>query len=88
MTVAQMKGQWAEYKCTSREWLVSVDQINSEIVSTPFTVKLNKSLVRKSDYYLYYNIIPTIPVSSQARWVLKRHLVRVSPSGEFNVVHK
>lgn len=88
ITVAVMNGQWADYKCTSKEWILSVKNSNSDETPLLFTGKLKKSLVKKSDFDIYYNIVPTIPVGPQVIRTLRRLVVRFSPNGEFNVVYK
>jgi hypothetical protein len=87
-TVAKMFGRWADYKCTSKEWLIAIDPDESENAGNFITVKLKENQVRKSEFYSYYNIIPTMPIDPKARWLLKRHLVRFSPDGEIKIVNK
>jgi hypothetical protein len=97
ITQAEINHQMADFRCTRKEWLIVVDHINrcseekgwcTEIEMLPVTGKLKRSSQKKSNFYSFYNIIPTIPVSPQIRWILKRHWVRVSLSGETIVVHK
>ena len=97
ITQAELNHQLGDYLCTPSEWLIAVDYINrcsevkgwcTEIEMLPITGKLIKSLSIKSNLYSFYNIIPTIPVSPETRWILRRHWVRVSIDGETTVVHK
>ena len=97
ITQAEIDHQFADYLCTPSEWLIAVDYINrcsevkgwcTEIEMMPITGKLKRSLSIKSNSYSFFNIIPTIPVSPETRWILKRHWVRVSIDGETTVVHK
>jgi hypothetical protein len=97
ITQAEIDHQLADYLCTPSEWLIAVDNINrcsevkgwcTEIEMLPITGKLKRSLSIKSDLYSFYNLIPTVPVSPETRWILKRHWVRVSIYGETTVVQK
>ena len=82
ITAAALEGKWADYSCSMKEWFIQVESY------APFFGKLKISSVRNSDHYTYYNIVPTIPVGSEIRWILRQNWVRVSPDGEIIVVHK
>jgi hypothetical protein len=97
ITQAELNHHLGDYLCTRNEWLISVDYINrcsevkgwcTEIEMLPITGKLKRYLSIKSDLYTFYNIIPTVPVSPETRWILRRHWVRVSIDGETTVVKK
>lgn len=80
--VAKMNGKWADYTCPMKEWLIEIEG------SSLFIGKLKLSSTKHSELYNYYNIIPTIPVGPEIRWILKQHWARVSSDGEILVVHK
>lgn len=88
-------GSLNDYFCQPDEWLVVVDNVNrckdglctGEYVD-PVTVKLEKARFVSSHIYDFYNLKPTMPVSSAVRWILRRHWVRFSPSGASLVVKK
>lgn len=96
VAIAQMSGEWSDYKCSAREWLITVDNLNycseegycTEIAVGPFIAKLKRSPLKKSEFYIYHKIVPTIPVSPEVRWILRQHWLRVSLNGEIIIVRK
>jgi hypothetical protein len=82
MTAARLEGKWADYSCSRKEWFIQIESY------APFIGKLKISAEKNSEFYTYYNIVPTIPVGPEIRWILRQHWVRVSPDGVITVVHK
>ncbi len=82
-TAAKLNGLWADYRCQSKEWLITINSPN-----IPFVGKLKISPSKSTEFFDYYNIIPTIPVAPQIRWILRQYQVQISINGEILVVHK
>ncbi|MBA2405747.1 MAG: hypothetical protein H0V66_13300 [Bdellovibrionales bacterium] len=81
---AEISGQWADYHCADQEWMF---RLANERAESPFFGKLVVSNLKKSDYFSYYKIVPTIPVGPEIRWILRRYLVRISLNGEMDVIY-
>jgi hypothetical protein len=82
VTVSTNLGEWTEYSCNTREWLI---RINEKI---PFTVRLEMKRGKMPDEFNYFRMIPTIPVDPMTRWILRRHWFRVSLGGQVEIVPK
>ena len=74
--------EWLDFTCGSDEYLLLVgDESDYPIIG-----RLEKSTLNSNDEFDFYKIIPTIPVDAKKRWVLRSHQLRVSLSGESQVV--
>ena len=92
VTVGGDFGTYLDVRCTNREWMIFVDNINrcshdacTEIEVLPFTAKLKFKPYVISSQYRFYAIVPTMPVSAQVRWILRNHHLRVDMNGSIRV---
>lgn len=76
---AEMLG---DYRCLPGEWILHVGDEAEE----PIIGKLKKSLIHSNSEFEYYQIIPTVPINAEKRFILRSHQLRVSLSGETQVV--
>lgn len=93
ITVGEDFGAYMDVRCTDKEWMIYVDNINrcslgacTEIEVLPFTAKLKFKPHEISSQYRFYAIIPTMPVSAQVRWILRNHHLRVDMNGTIDVL--
>lgn len=70
------------YRCLPGEWILHV----GDETQAPIIGKLKKSKLHSNSEFAYYQIIPTIPINAEKRFVLRSHQLRVSLSGEAQVV--
>lgn len=70
------------YTCLAGEWMLHV---GGEFES-PIIGKLQKSKLHSNAEYDSYQIIPTIPIDAEKRFVLRSYQLQVSLSGEAHVV--
>jgi hypothetical protein len=95
VTVGEDRGTYLEVGCTRKEWMIYVDNINScihdactEIEVLPVTARLKFRAHLPSAQYRYFSIIPTMPVSPEVRWILRRHHLKVDLNGSIQVSKK
>jgi hypothetical protein len=81
----------AGFKCRFGEWLLYVDNINrcrdgwcTQVTVEPITVKLLKRIVDAQDAE-EFRMLPTMPVRSEVRWILRRYFLQQDLSGYLNI---
>jgi hypothetical protein len=78
----KLEFEWIDFSCLPGEYLLLVGNESDP----PIIGKLEKSILHTNDEFDFYKIIPTIPVDAKKRWLLRNHRLRVSLSGETQVV--